>query len=69
MAPPLTSHQPELDPLEELLAIDSEPCCRVCGCTPFDPCAIDGGGYCFLIDPDLCSRCALTLRANGDPDT
>lgn len=38
---------------ELLEKVDSEPICRVCGCTHDNACR----GGCYWVEPDLCSRC------------
>lgn len=34
--------------------VESEPVCRVCGCTQDNACP----GGCYWVEPDLCSKCA-----------
>ena len=47
--------------------------CRVCGCTQNNPCYHPDHGYCFWVEPDLCSHCASIeqggLGIYDDPKT
>ena len=47
--------------------------CRVCGCTDTNPCYHPEHGYCYWVEPDLCSHCAsiehLGLGIYDDPKT
>lgn len=47
--------------------------CRVCGCTQSNPCYHPKYGYCFWVEPDLCSHCASVeeggLGIHDDPET
>lgn len=46
---------------EDLLKALKDPVsgiCRVCGCTHHNPCYHPDHGYCFWVEPDLCSHCA-----------
>lgn len=47
--------------------------CRVCGCTDINPCYHPEHGYCYWVEPDLCSHCASIeqggLGIYDDPKT
>lgn len=46
---------------EELYAAVDKPIpgvCRVCGCTMENPCYTPDHGYCWWVEPSLCSHCA-----------
>lgn len=47
--------------------------CRVCGCTYENPCAHPDHGYCWWVEPSLCSHCASKeeggLGIKDDPRT
>lgn len=47
----------EKDLLEALLQ-PMQGVCRVCGCTQNNPCYHPKHGYCYWVEPDLCSHCA-----------
>ena len=43
--------------------------CRVCGCTQRNPCDHPEHGYCYWVEPSLCSHCAEELGIKDDPAT
>lgn len=61
---------------EELYEALDEPIpgiCRVCGCSIYNPCHHPDHGYCFWVEPSLCSHCATVeqggLGIQNDPAT
>lgn len=60
----------------ELLKVLAEPVpgvCRVCGCSEDNPCYHPSYGYCWWVEPSLCSHCAEVINGKAgikdDPKT
>lgn len=56
----------DFEDLYKALEIPIPGVCRVCGCTVENPCHNPEHGYCWWVEPSLCSHCAETYLEGGN---